>query len=91
MNSYEPNRPRTAIALAAATLTAITIGILVVVPAKFDNSQEAARVLAVAKARSAPPIEVAISPARINVVGIREPELASAQPERLLTMPVATR
>ena len=91
MNSYEPNRPRTAIALAAAALTAITIGILVVVPAKFDNSQEAARMLAVAKARSAPPIEVAISPARINVVGIREPELASAQLDQRVVTPIATR
>jgi predicted kinase len=91
MISYEPNRPRTAIALVAAALTAITIGVLVVVPAKFDSSQEQARMLAVAKARQAPPIEVAISPAQINVVGVREPELASAQPERPVIVPLSTR
>lgn len=91
MNSYEPNRPRTAIALAAAALTAITIGILVVAPAKFDSSHQEARVLAAAKARSAAPIEVAISPARIDVVGERQPELASVQLERPVVAPLATR
>ena len=91
MNSYEPNRPRTAIALAAAALTAITIGILVVAPAKFDGSHQEARVLAAAKARSAAPTEVAISPAQINVVGVREPELASVQLERPVATPIATR
>lgn len=92
MNSYEPQRPRTAIALAAAAaLTAITIGILVVVPAKFDGSHHEARILAAAKARSAAPIEVAISPAQINVVGVRQPELASAQLDRPVVTPIATR
>ncbi len=91
MNSYEPKRPRAAIALVAATLTAITIGLLVVVPAKFDNAPQEARMLAVAKARQAAPIEVAISPAQINVVGEREPELASVQLERPVIAPLAKR
>ena len=83
MHSYEPHRPRTAIALAAAALAAITFGLLVVAPAKFDSANPDARTLAAAKAA---PTAVAISPARIDVVGIREPELASNQLER----PVAT-
>ena len=91
MNSYEPNRPRTAIALAAAALTAITIGVLVVVPAKFDGSQEEARMVAVAKARQATPMEVAISPARIDVIGVRDPELASVQLDRPVIAPIAAR
>jgi len=90
MNSYEPQRPRIAIALAAAALTAITIGLLVVAPAKFDRSHPEARVLAAAKARPAPPVEVAISPAQINVVGVRQPELA-LQLERPVVAPIATR
>lgn len=91
MNRYEPNRPRTPIALAAAALTAITIGILVVAPAKFDGSHQQARILAAAKATSGAPLEVAISPAQINVVGERQPGLASAQLERPVITPIATR
>ena len=91
MKSYEPNRPRPAIALVAATLTAITMGILVVAPAAFDSSQEAVRMLKVAKSRQAAPIAVAITPAQINVVGVREPEVASALPERPVITPLATR
>jgi len=91
MISYEPNRPRTAIALAAAALTAITIGILVVAPAKFDGSKEEARMLAVAKARHAAPVEVAVSPAHINIVGVREAKLASVQLDRPVIAPIATR
>jgi len=78
MPSYAPHRPRTAIAMAAAALTAITIGLFVVAPAKFDSANPAARSIASAKGA---PTAVAISPARIDVVGIREPEIASAQLE----------
>jgi hypothetical protein len=79
MISYEPNRPRTAIALAAAALTAITIGLFVVAPAKLDSANPEARTLAAAKRAPNAPIEVAISPARINVVGVRASEVATAQ------------
>ncbi len=91
MTSYESKRPRTAIALAAAALTAITIGILVVVPAKFDGTNPNARILAATKAKSTVPVEVAISPARIDVVGVRERKLASAQLDRPVVAPIAAR
>jgi len=81
MNSYEPHRPRTAIALTAAALTAITIGLLVVAPAKLDGANPEGR-MTLAIARKAAPTEVAISPARIDVVGTREAGIASAQPLR---------
>ncbi len=78
MISYEPNRPRTAIALAAAALTAITIGLFVVAPAKLDSANPDARTLVATKRVPIAPIEVAISPARIEVVGVRAPEVATA-------------
>lgn len=81
MNEYRPHRPRTAIALAAAALTAITIGLLVVAPAKFDATSPDGRTT-LAIARKATPTEVAISPARIDVVGIRESGIAATPVER---------
>lgn len=90
MNNYEPHRPRTAIALTAAALTAITIGLFVVGPAKFDAANTEGR-MALAIAKKAAPTEVAISPGRIDVVGVRAPDIASAQPERAVVTPLAVR
>jgi hypothetical protein len=75
MKRYEPETPRTALGLAAIALTALTIGLLVVVPAKMDAGGPDALTLARAKA---PPIEVVISPARIEVVGQRDRAVAAA-------------
>ena len=41
MNRYEPGTPRTALGLAAIALTALTVGLLVVVPAKMEVSPDA--------------------------------------------------
>lgn len=90
MNSYEPQRPRTIIALAAAALTAITIGLFVVAPAKFDAANPEGR-MTLAIAKRAAPTEVAIIPARIDVVGVRERNIASAQPEQSVATPLAIR
>ena len=85
MNSYEPSTPRAAFGLAAVAMAAISIGAMVVLPAKLDSAD--AVTLAAAKAAPAAssevviipaPIEVAISPARIDVIGVREPNVAWA-------------
>ena len=77
MNRYEPGTPRTALGLAAIALTALTVGLLVVVPAKMEVSPDA---LTMARIRAAhPPIEVAITPARIEVVGERDREVAAVE------------
>lgn len=78
MNRYDPGTPRAALGLAAIALTALTIGLLVVVPAKMDAGGADTLTLARAKA---PPIEVSISPARIEVIGARAREVASAGDE----------
>ena len=77
MNRYEPGTPRTALGMAAIALTALTVGLLVVVPAKMDVSPDA---LTLARINAAhPPIEVAITPARIEVIGVRDREVAAAE------------
>ncbi|MHB8494275.1 MAG: hypothetical protein ACYC9Z_07235 [Casimicrobiaceae bacterium] len=75
MKRYKTNAPRTAIALAAAALTALTIGVAVVLPALagVDRANEA--VLAAADRDTRP--AAAIAPElplvdRIDVVAIRE-------------------
>ena len=67
MNLYEPSTPRAALGLAAVAMAAITVGALVVLPAKLDFVSADAYALAAAKAATKAPIEVAIIPARIDV------------------------
>jgi len=67
MNRYEPSTPRAAMGLIAVAMAAITIGAMVVLPAKLDSVSADPYTLAAAKAAENAPIEVAISPARIGV------------------------
>src|SRR4030095_954567 len=78
MNSYQPSIPRAALGSIAAVMVAITIGALVVLPATPDTATPASVTLAKPAASPVAPIEVAISPARIDVVGAREPDVAWA-------------
>jgi hypothetical protein len=73
MNDYRPDTPRAWLALAAVGLTAMTLGAFVVVPAVFDSGFEPEMTLARSPAA---PIEVAITPGTIEVVGLREPGVA---------------
>ena len=66
MNRYKPATPRAALGLTAVAMAAITMGALVVLPAKLDAAGADPSTLAAAKA--ATPIEVAIVPARIDVL-----------------------
>jgi hypothetical protein len=77
MNRYQPSTPRTPFGIAAAVLTAMTIGIAVVLPAKMDAGSAAYRPSA-AKVVTPAVTEASIIPARFSVQGVREPELASA-------------
>jgi len=75
MNRYQPQLPKTALALMAGTFSAITLSALVLVPAAFDARIDAGTAMAKA------PIEVTISPARVDVVAVREPNVAWALEE----------
>lgn len=66
MNRYEPSTPRAALGLAAVAMATITMGALVVLPAKFDSVGADPSTLAAAKAAAEAPIGVAAGPARID-------------------------
>ena len=73
MNSYEPLIPRVAIGIAAVAMTAITIGVSVIMPAKMDPDGHEPRILAAS---------TVTSPASTGVVAevaaVHEPGLSTA-------------
>jgi len=72
-----PNpRARAAFGLAAVAMSAMTIGLLVAVPATLASAGHDAPAHAAAKSSPAAPIEVVISPARIDVVLERREQAA---------------
>ena len=79
MNAYETDTPRFAIAIAAFALSALTIGMTVVVPAQFDEGFAPSDTVLAARPADARPVEVAIVPARIDVVAVREPSVVSTR------------
>jgi len=86
MNRYQPTTPRLAFALVALALTAATIGLAGVAPAAFDSGyRQDVRVLA-RNAGAAPievAIEVAIVPAKIEVIAVRGKNVASGAPNEV--------
>ncbi len=75
MNRYPPSRHHPAFAVVALALTALTIALTVILPA---NSVPAGRMPAV-MAGEPYPTEVVISPARIDVVAVREAKVADGE------------
>ena len=75
MNDYLTSTPRTPLAIAAVVMTAITLGLSVLMPATMDAGTPQFRAMA-ARSRVAPPVtEVAVVPRidSIEVVAVREP------------------
>jgi hypothetical protein len=79
MSRYEMSTPRTFIALAAAALTAVTMGVAVVVPATADPGEADTRALTMAGAAARAPIEVTILTAPVEVIGYRHRDVAASQ------------
>ena len=76
MNPYQISTPRAALVIAAIALTALTLGVSVIAPAKMDSGS--AEVLTAAQKTVTPtPIQALINPARIEVIGVREPGFIS--------------
>jgi hypothetical protein len=73
MNDYQISSPRKVFAIAAVAMTAITIALSVVGPAKMGSETRALRTLTTSKAVTPAPAEVAASPLQVDVVGVREP------------------
>lgn len=78
MTSYTPATPRAAAAFGAVALSVLTLAAMVAVPASRESGNAAASPVV---ARDAAPVEVAISPARIDVIAIRAPNVAWAMPD----------
>ncbi|HEY2967452.1 MAG TPA: hypothetical protein VGK75_03705 [Casimicrobiaceae bacterium] len=73
MNSYQTSTPRVTLVIAALALTALTIGVSVVVPATMDSGSRELGLLAARESVAPMPIPVFIEPASIEVVAAREP------------------
>jgi hypothetical protein len=68
MNRYESSIPRTAFGIAAITLSAITLGLAVVLPASLTSERQEARLLTAPHVDASAIREVAVDPARVDVV-----------------------
>ena len=77
MTTYVPAIPRAAAAFGAIALSVLTLVVMVAVPAGHDSGAAAPLVIA----RETAPVEVTISPARIDVIAIRAPNVAWAMPD----------
>ncbi len=66
MKNYNSSTPRVASGLAAIAMVAVTMGVLVVLPAKFDALSEDPYTLAVARAATMAMTGVTAGPARVE-------------------------
>jgi hypothetical protein len=83
MKHYEPSKRHAVIAMTSVAMTAITIGALVVLPAKLDSAGADPLAMAAAAAATIAPIDVAISETRIEVPETGIPKEHSALAARL--------
>ena len=91
MYRYQPSTPRAAIGLAALAMTVLTIGIAVVLPSEMQSGGENVATYTAASAVAPAPIEVAIVPARIDVIAERSPSLAKGAVRPVGATPVKAR
>ncbi len=77
MNRYQISSPRKAIAFASVALTALTIALAVIVPAKVATDPRDVRTLAAITVTSPALREDVRDRLSIEVVGTRDPELAT--------------
>ena len=80
MNRYPSSTPRAAFGITAIALTALTIGLAVVVPARMSPGYPAVGTVLAAQAVAPAATEVAIIPGRITVIGVRESTVAAGSP-----------
>ena len=76
MNRYETSMPRMAFGFAAIALSALTLGLTVMLPASLNSGRGDNVSVAASKAAAPTAIEVSIVPARIVVTGECEQNMA---------------
>ena len=74
MNRYKPSIPRAACGIAAVAMTAITVGLLVVLPAKMESGSLEVRTLAASTV--ATPASTGVHWRRQSIGGVAVPEEA---------------
>jgi hypothetical protein len=67
IGSYQPSMPRAALGLTAFAMAAMTVGAMVVLPALLNSVNADAYTLASTKAAAKAPVDLALSPACIDV------------------------
>src|SRR5436190_8436654 len=72
MNHYEPSVPRVAFGIAAVAMTAITIGVSVIMPANMDSDSREPRMLAASTVTAPVSTDVAAGSASIDVAALHE-------------------
>ena len=80
MHHYETSTPRVAFGVAAVAMMAITMGVLVVLPARMEFDGHDASLLAASKVTTVVSTS-AVTGATIDVVAAHEPGLATAPAE----------
>lgn len=84
MNRYVPTMPRATFILGALALTVLTLGASIA-PAREDVRAPSTAAAAYAAAEETAATEVAIVPARIEVVGVREQRTVFGAVKQFLT------
>jgi hypothetical protein len=79
MNHYQVSSPRKVFAIAAVAMTALTLGLSVVVPAQIQSGASDPRMLAASNTVAPAAVEAVAPRLHVEVVGVRDPELVSVQ------------
>lgn len=79
MNDYKPASRPAAFGAIAVALTAMTIGLAVVLPAKMDTRDRDVQTIAIPQPAGLPAADVDTAPIRIEVVAAREPSIMRVQ------------
>jgi hypothetical protein len=77
MNRYQPSSPRVAFGIAAVAMTAITIGVSVVMPARMDSDSREPRMLAALKVTGPASTGVVTGAESIDAVAVHEAGLST--------------
>jgi hypothetical protein len=77
MNHYQVPSPRKLFAITAVAMTALTLGLSVVVPARIQSGARDPRTLAASNAIAPAPVEAVANRLHVEVMGFRESALVS--------------
>ena len=79
MNRYQPSNPRTLIGFAAFALSALTMAATVMLPARMGSATVDAGVVASARGPAALTAIAPESRMRLEIVGVREPDVSATE------------